>query len=155
LAMVYSLHDNPIFFGMSQGIMASVFIIGVASWIGYKKKRLGVALTIGVLLAGLTILDAVNVQATVVIEADQVTVRKLYGGGYTLHKDDIVSLAQVRRRGGGTALVLTDRNQHQYGILVGGLRREQLEEALVNEFELTADPSPNDLKRWSRRSGTK
>jgi hypothetical protein len=67
LTVVYSLHDNPAFFGVGQGIMGSLFVIGMASIIGLKTKRLGIALTIGILLATLGTLHFANVQATLVV----------------------------------------------------------------------------------------
>jgi hypothetical protein len=152
LAVAYSIHDNPVFYGVSQGIMGSLFIIGMASIIGLKTKRLGIALTTGILLAGLVTFIFANVQTTVVVDGDEIAVHNLYSEGYKLRKDDVVSMAQVRRRGGGTALVLTAHNGQEYGILATGARGEQLEEALVKELGLTAEPSSRGLKRWSRRS---
>jgi hypothetical protein len=149
---VYSLHDSPVFFGASQGIMLTLFIIGFASIIAYKTQRYGLALTIGVVLAGFAALNFANVQATMVLNGDQIVVQNLISGEYRVRKDDVVSMAQFRRRGGGTALVLTTRSGQECGIVVAGNRRPQLEEVLVKELGLTAEPSSGDLKRWSRRS---
>jgi hypothetical protein len=153
LAVAYSLHDNPVVYGVSQGIMGSLFIIGMASIIGLKTKRLGVALTASILLAGLVTFIFANVQSTLVVDGDEIAVQKLYSVGYKLRKDDVMAMAQVRRRGGGTALVLMARNGQEYGILATGRRGEQLEEALAKELGLTAEPSFGDLKRRSRKTG--
>jgi hypothetical protein len=152
LTVVYSLHDNPAFFGVGQGIMGSLFVIGMASIIGLKTKRLGIALTIGILLATLGTLHFANVQATLVLDGDQLMVQNLYSGGYHVRKDDIVSLTEFRRRGGGSALHLTVRSGQKYGIIVAGERQSQLEDILVKDLGLTPEPSSGELKRWSRKS---
>jgi hypothetical protein len=152
LATVYVLQENAIFFAATEGIMGTLFILGIASWIGYKTKRFGTALTIGIVLAGLVTINFANVQTTLVLDGDQITVQNLYRGGYRLRKDDVMSLAEFRSRGSGIALVLRTRNGQEYGVVAHVKRRPQLEELLVKELGLTAEPPSGDLKRWSRRS---
>jgi hypothetical protein len=152
MAFVYALQDSPLMFGVSEGLMGTLLILGVASWIGYKSKKWKAALVIGVLLAGLVSFVFGNVQATLIVDDDEIAVKNLYRGGYRLRKDNVVSMAQFRSRGGGTVLRLAARDGREYGIVAGGGRREQLEEVLAKELRLTAEPPSHGLKRWSRRS---
>jgi hypothetical protein len=152
LEIVYSLHDSPVLFAVTEAVMGALVILGVAAWIAYKTKRFGLVLTIGTVLAALVSLRFSNVQAVLVLDSDYIAVQKLHSGGYRLRKDEVVSVAEFRKRGGGTALVITARSGERYGITVASNRQPRLEELLAKELDLTAEPLSDGLKRWSRRS---
>lgn len=151
--MVYPIHDNPMVMSVTDGVMGSLFILGMASLIGYQTKRWARALTIGVVLATLSTLHFSNVQARVILDDDYVTVQNLYSGGFRMRKDEIVVMRQFRDRGGGISLVLTTVKGQECGIGVGGRRREQLEAVLVRELGLTAVTPSFGLSRWARMGG--